>query len=194
MFALLLSPTRSGATNIVVGDELKLCVGKLLGTVRAVSNTAHCKSWETAVTIPLIAPATGSPIGGAGKLNTSNIRYIAMFYKDDSANESEVEQRIPNCGEITNLYVNSKNLLAATGPNQFYTLTLRRNGLDTSVTCTMILPADSCSNTIDSAVYRQGDRITLKAVPSANPPPTGEDIHWSATFIPLDPNDPACLD
>lgn len=191
--ALLLSSPRAGASSIVVDGELILCVGNLLGTVRAVSSESKCKSWETAVTIPLDI-ASGSVIGGAGKPKKNATRFISMFFNGeaDAGNESEVEQFIPSCGVVSNLYVNSKKP-QFNGSGQYYDFTLRRNGADTPVTCRMADPASDCSDTINSEVYQQGDKITLKAVPSASPAPNKEEeVRWTATFTPLDPDNPLC--
>ena len=87
----------------------------------------------------------------------------------------------PAPGTVKNMYVFVETA-PATGTS--WTLTLRRNGADTPVTCTITGNGSlrQCSDTTHSEAYVAGDLISIR-ISSANGP-TGTPGQWTAQFAP----------
>jgi hypothetical protein len=66
-----------------------------------------------------------------------------------------------------------------------YTFTVRKNGLDTDLTCVIAGSDASCSDTdsAHSVSFSGGDLLSIKAAPSV-PPPTARAMRWSAKLAP----------
>jgi hypothetical protein len=120
--------------------------------------------------------------GGTGSANLSGgaDRFVPAFFSHVSANEDAVNQIMIIAGEMSNLYVRLNN---SPGGSNSYTFTIRKNGIDSSLTCTIMGSATSCSD-IDpahSVTFDAGDLISVKAVPSS-PAPTARTMRWTAKF------------
>ena len=122
--------------------------------------------------------------GGTGSTNLSGSadRFVAAFFSHVSANESAVNQIMVISGELSYLYVRLDN---SPGGTNSYTFTIRKNGLDSTLSCTILGSATSCMN-IDpahSVTFDAGDLISVKADPSS-PSPTARAMRWTAKFAP----------
>jgi hypothetical protein len=122
--------------------------------------------------------------GGTGSANLSGgaIRFVPAFFSHVSASETAVNQIMAIPGELSYLYVRLDN---NPGGTNSYTFTVRKNGLDSTLSCTIIGAATSCMN-IDpahSVTFDAEDLISIKAVPSS-PRPTARSMRWTAKFSP----------
>jgi len=75
-----------------------------------------------------------------------------------------VEFRLPFTARVSNLFVTCVDGVT-TGS---HTMTLRRNGGNTSVACTLQGGAALCSDTVDSVDFTAGDRISVRVANSAS--------------------------
>lgn len=120
--------------------------------------------------------------GGTGSANLSAgaDRFVPAFYSHVSASEDAVNQIMMISGEMSYLYVRLNN---SPGGTNSYTFTIRKNGLDSTLTCTILGSATSCSDTdpAHSVTFDAGDLISVKAVPSS-PAPTARAMRWTAKF------------
>ena len=71
---------------------------------------------------------------------------------------------------------------AAGGAGSSYAFTVRKNGVDTSVTCTIAVAATSCSDTTNSVSFSAGDLISVLADPSATQPTDNLEVRWTAKY------------
>jgi hypothetical protein len=60
--------------------------------------------------------------------------------------------------------------------------TVRKNGADTAVGCTMASNQSFCSDTTNSAAFAAGDLISIGSLRSGSP--TSQRTWWSAQFAP----------
>lgn len=96
---------------------------------------------------------------------------------------TEVNFQFPVSSPIT---VKSLFVKASTAPvsAQTYTITLRKNGVDTALTCAMTAAATTCNDTnaAHAVAFAQGDLITMKLVTSATAASLAA-LNTSATVI-----------
>jgi hypothetical protein len=105
-----------------------------------------------------------------------------MFNSRSSTTESNIEQIVPVGGTLSNLYVRLDGTPGGASTGKSYTFTVRKNGADTTVTCTILETATTCSDTTNSVTFNAGDRISIKTVASGGP--TGREMRWTANFAP----------
>ena len=110
-------------------------------------------------------------------MNPSN-GFISAFNDYTDSTESMVEQVIPIGGTLSNFYASWE---AAPGGTKNVTLTVRKNGADTSVKCTITGAATSCSDTTNSVTFSAGDRISIGA--TSTDAPGGKKARWTARFV-----------
>jgi len=106
--------------------------------------------------------------------------YMGLFAGNQSAVESNVQNIMPTAGTVQSFYVFIQNptLVGAS-----WTLTLRKNGVDTAINCTIAgATALTCSDTTHSVVFVAGDLITVSEASTGNPSPTRG--QWTAVFAP----------
>jgi hypothetical protein len=91
--------------------------------------------------------------------------------------ESKVQSIIPAAGTVKNFYV-----LAQQGPGtgNSWTMTVRKNSTDTSVTCTISGTNTTCSDKSHTAVFAAGDLISVGVTGDGGAKPGT----WSAVFAP----------
>ncbi len=120
--------------------------------------------------------------GGTGTLNlqANPINYVPMFNSSRSAVESENQQFMPVAGTVSNFYV---ILNGSPGNTHSYTFVVRRNQLDTVVTCIIMNLDTTGSDLTHSVSFDAGDYISIKVTPSAANP-TGRSMLWTAQFSP----------
>ena len=122
--------------------------------------------------------------GGTGSTNLAAgaDRFVAAFFSHVNANENAVSQVMTIPGELSYLYI---ALNSSPGGTNSYTFTVRKNGLDTVLSCIIIGSATSCMD-IDpahSVTFDAGDLISIKAAPSS-PAPAARTMRWTAKFAP----------
>jgi hypothetical protein len=104
-----------------------------------------------------------------------------MFSTNQNTNENLVQNVIPAPGTVKNVYVFVERLPSA---GKSWTFTLRKNGADTAVTCTINGDgvARQCSDTANTAAFAAGDLISMRISGGNNP--NGTPGQWTAQFAP----------
>ena len=122
--------------------------------------------------------------GGTGSTNLSATAatFVSAFNSSASGTESAVDQLLPIDGTFSQFYI---RLDGSPGSGNSYALTLRKNGVDTALTCTVSGTATECSDTnaADSVSFLAGDIISIKAVPSSILV-SARTMRWTAKFAP----------
>jgi hypothetical protein len=124
-----------------------------------------------------------SIIGGAAKdIKKNEDRYFGLFGSLDANttnNESEAQGYVPGTGSVTDFYIllSDDNTNASTS----YTFTLRKDAVDTSVTC-QVTTTDSCNDTTNCADFNAGQKLSVLAHPSDSDPSDNLDVVWTALF------------
>jgi hypothetical protein len=128
-----------------------------------------------------------SIISGGGNdsdLSSSSTTYIGMLDDISSSTESAVQQAIPVDGTISRFYVRTGGDVGSTGDT--YTFTVRVNGADSLVTCTITgvvtTVEQSCSDLTNSVAVSAGNLISISSVPASSPSGS-PDAHWTAKFV-----------
>jgi len=114
--------------------------------------------------------------------------YSSTFYSPLSGGNSagtsvdnkKTYQVIPTPGTIKNLYVNLEED-PGTSP-EAYRFTLRKNGVNTALTCTITADATTGSNTADEVAVAAGDCVDLMIEP-LNSPSADPDVIFGLTFV-----------
>jgi len=120
--------------------------------------------------------------GGTGSVNLqgASINYVPMFESNRSQVERENQQFLPVAGTVSDFYV---TLDGSPGNNRWYTFVVRKNGADTSVTCTISGTDTTGFDLTNSVSFAAGDYISIMSTPSAANP-TGRSMLWTAKFSP----------
>ena len=122
------------------------------------------------------ATAAASTIGGGtgdGTIPSGGDREL-MPYNTSTSFVAGGAQRMPVGGTISKL---SGNGVGIAFPIVF---TLRKNGVNTAVTCT-ILGALSCTDSVNSASFAEGDQVTVLVHNGVN---SAQAVSWIAKFVP----------
>ncbi len=120
-------------------------------------------------------------IGGPASttiLSGTLTNYTSLFYKAPST--TEVKFIVPVGGNISKLVV---ALDGTPGAGKSYAVTLRKNGSDTGVTCTVADTNTTCGDLINSSTFAAGDFVSVSIVPSGTP--TARYISVGAQFSSL---------
>ncbi len=133
-------------------------------------------------------------------MNTNN--FVGMFVFDVFSVEANGQQAMPAAGTISRLFARRN---AAPNANQGVNITVRKNGADTAVKCTISNPADtvvvgdpdatttpdaantttSCQDVAHSVSFVAGDRISVQVTQTPGlGAPGGTPTRWSAQFAP----------
>jgi len=91
----------------------------------------------------------------------STTGYLGLGQYGQGTTEADYQVLMPKAGSITNLTVKTGS--AETG-SITTVLTLRVNGVDKTLTCTVAVNTTTCSDTAHSVAVVAGDLVTLKAV------------------------------
>jgi hypothetical protein len=119
--------------------------------------------------------------GGSGtKLHKNETCYIPMFNYDINKTESAVWQPMPMAGNVSNFYV---VLNGSPGSGKSYTFVVRKEGLDTPVTCTISGTDTIGSDLTHSVSFAAGDYISIMVTPSTSDPAEPL-MWWMALFSP----------
>jgi Collagen triple helix repeat (20 copies) len=121
----------------------------------------------------------GAPvIGGSTGAGTTlcNNCFMGMFEQGASTTESQFQQNVPAAGTVNNFYVRADG--AAGGTSIVYTV--RKNGADTAVTCTMTSVQSACSDSTHSVTFAAGDLISIGTAKSGA---TSQQVtRWTAEY------------
>jgi len=93
-------------------------------------------------------------------------KYISDGMNAWASVETSIQFRMPfNC-VVRNFYA---RILAAAGAGESYVFTVRRNGANTPITCTIAGAADvECNDLVNEQAYDQGDLFSICIVASLN--------------------------
>ena len=107
---------------------------------------------------------------------------MGMFATNLNANEAIVQNIIPAAGTVKNFFA-----LVETAPQagRTWTFTVRKNGADTAVTCTIAGDGvlRTCSDTVNTAAFVSGDLIAIR-ISASLLAPTNTPAQWTAQFAP----------
>jgi len=106
-------------------------------------------------------------------------QFLGMFVSGSSATEASVQQPMAVAGTLNGFYMRINSALAVTNSE---TYTVRKNGVDTAVTC-MITSASgalACSDTTHSATFSAGDLISIGTTHTGVVPSVG--ARWTAHY------------
>ncbi len=104
---------------------------------------------------------------------------MGMFAGNQSGTERLVQNIMPTGGTVNSFYV---FIETAPGGAASWTFTLRKNGVDTAVTCTVAGTAQICSDTAHSAAYVAGDLVSVRESSAGGP--NNSAGQWTAVFQP----------
>jgi hypothetical protein len=94
--------------------------------------------------------------------------------------ESAVQEQVLFGGTVNAIRIRLNAAAGAAGTG--YTFTLRKNGVDTAVTCSITGTATTCTDTAHSASFSAGDLFSISAVPTVTQPTDNLDLLWYATY------------
>jgi hypothetical protein len=118
-------------------------------------------------------------IGGGSDttLPSKATSFVGVLMGDRKAEEANVAFVMPIDGLLTDFHA---IVSRAPGAGRSWAVTVRRNGADEAVTCTIEGDAITCSDTANVATYQAGDILTIAVVPTGDP--TIALFRWSAVF------------
>jgi hypothetical protein len=116
-------------------------------------------------------------LGGGTPLQVSGnaTQFEPLFYGIVDPTEANVQQAVGVDGSLSRFSVRLST--APTGMPM--TFTVRKNGADTAVTCTVAVGQSSCQDTVDSATFAAADLI---AVRSAGGSMVNPKMNWTAKY------------
>jgi len=103
---------------------------------------------------------------------------MGMFMTESNATEAQIEQNVPAAGTVKNFYVRADSAVGGTSIKY----TVRKNGADTAVTCTMTSAQSTCSDTTNSVAFAAGDRISISSAKSGST--SNLRTRWTAQYAP----------
>jgi len=127
--------------------------------------------------------------GGSGidPLCRSYICYLGIFESRETSEESKTLQIMPFNITLRNFNVRVNN---SPGSAKSYTFTVRKNNVDTALTCTISDSNTSCSDTSNNVNFNASDRLSIKVVPNPSSTTNGPSFttgHWTAEYAPTPP-------
>lgn len=122
---------------------------------------------------------TGSEIGGTTQTGTSYAGLTGATGFDWSGSEIYWQEVIPIAGTFSNF---SAEIQSAPGAGNTLTFTVRKNNVDTAVTCAISgAAATTCQDLSNSFTVVAGDAITLKSVTAGSP--GGKRVYTALKFV-----------
>jgi hypothetical protein len=118
-------------------------------------------------------------LAGGGSDATSS-PFIPFDAIASSSTESVVSFPVPAAGTLSSLQVEVSAAPGTTtgGGARSLVMTVRKNGANTSLVCTVTGSATSCSDPSDTVAFAAGDTLDLQLVPTAFMTPVGN-LTWS---------------
>ena len=111
-------------------------------------------------------------------MNVTSGEFFGLFGAE-FASESIARTPMAVSGTLSNFHVGVDGGTAA-GKN--WILTVRKNGANTSVTCTVVGPATTCSDSTHTASFNAGEDLSISIVASGGP--GSKPMSWSAKYTP----------
>jgi len=99
---------------------------------------------------------SGSAIGG-NYPNTGNNQFLIPWSDSSSATEANADIPLPS-GTASKLVVSR---VVAPGAGHMVTITIRKNGVNTGLTCTISGTATTCTDTANSVTFSDGDFLSI---------------------------------
>jgi len=121
----------------------------------------------------------GGSSGITGGSHINNGDFIGMFTGNSSSTESDVQNILPANGTVGNFFA---YVTAAPSVGNSWVFTVRKNGVNSAVTCAINGTNQSCSDTTHTLGFTKGDLISIQ-VTTANHPAVAS-AQWTATFGP----------
>ncbi|MGH7287451.1 MAG: hypothetical protein ACREI8_05465, partial [Myxococcota bacterium] len=113
---------------------------------------------------PAGADGTSGSLLGGNYPNTADDNFLSPF---NPSTGSEENTNLPvTSGTARKLIV---NVGSALGAGSSVTLTLRQNGVDSALACTVAAGESSCTNLVDSVIFADGDLLSVRHNESGNP-------------------------
>ncbi len=113
---------------------------------------------------PAGADGTSGSLLGGNYPNTADDNFLSPF---NPSTGSEENTNLPvSSGTASKLIV---DVGSALGAGSSVTLTLRRNGVDSALTCTLAEGESSCTNLVDSVAFADADLLSVRHNESGNP-------------------------
>ncbi len=103
-------------------------------------------------------------------------RYTTASLFADRTDETDSQILLP-AGTVRNLNV---KLSTAPGTGNAWTMMVRKNASDTTITCTISDSSTSCADSTNSAAYATGDLFSIRITPSS--PNASGHLYWSVSF------------
>lgn len=103
-------------------------------------------------------------------------RYTTASLFADRTDETDSQILLP-AGTVRNLNV---KLSTAPGTGNAWTMMVRKNASDTTITCTISDSSTSCADPTNSAAYATGDLFSIRITPSS--PNASGHLYWSVSF------------
>ncbi len=121
--------------------------------------------------------------GGTGTTNMPGnaVSWVPMFNSARTTTEITVQQALATAGTLSRLFVRLDAAPGTAGSGRSFTVTVRRNGAATTVTCAILDTATGCADTTNTATFAAGDLIAVHVAPSATAP-TARALRWTAQF------------
>jgi collagen triple helix repeat protein len=119
----------------------------------------------------IVSGATSTNVVG----NATSFLGAYFDYSNGDAAEANVEVKLVGGGTFSSFRA---NVNGAPGNGKTWTLTLRKNEVDTAISCQITGTATTCADTAHSATFSAGDTIDVKVVPASGP--AAKPISWVA--------------
>jgi hypothetical protein len=109
--------------------------------------------------------------------------YTGISYDDSYVNESTAQTTMPASGKLKDLKVRLSAPPGGGGgqANDAYTITVRLNGGDTALSCTVTGQVSTTCTDSDEVTVTAGQELAISGVP-ANTPTEEPGVSWTATF------------
>jgi hypothetical protein len=118
-------------------------------------------------------------------IKRASTRYFGNWFNSPDVNgaaataEASVQEPVAYAGTISGLRIRLSAGAGGTGTS--YTFTVRKNGVNTDLTCTIVASASTCTSAA-SVPFAAGELFSIAAVPSASQPTDNLDVVWYAKY------------
>ena len=104
---------------------------------------------------------------------------MGMFSAELGTTEISVQQSMPVAGTVMHFYASVQTPPPGIAA---WIFTVRKNGADTAVSCTITGAQLSCSDNVNTASFAAGDLISVRVLSLNNPP--NSPGQWTAAYGP----------
>jgi hypothetical protein len=121
--------------------------------------------------------------GGADAIKRANTTYTSLFLDRAAVTgEALAQVEMQTAGSLSRLDV---RLSADAGVGSTgYTVTVRVNGVDTALTCSMTGAQSACEENAGAASFAVGDLVSVAAVPTDTDPVDNLDLRFTLKLTP----------